>query len=225
MEVACLFSGGKDSTFAAYYAKKNYKLKYLVTAKPKEGSYMFHYPNIELTKIQAKLIGVKHIFYESCSEKEKEVEELKEVISKLKIDSIIAGAIASEYQRSRILKIAKELNLKLISPIWKIDEMEYLKKLIYLGFKIIITGVSAAGFTEEWLGREIDEKCLKDFKELNRKYKISIVGEGGEYESFVLDCPIFNKRIEILDFVKHMDSKINCWWLEIKKVRLVEKEI
>ncbi|RLG09919.1 diphthine--ammonia ligase [Candidatus Pacearchaeota archaeon] len=225
MEVACLFSGGKDSTFAAYYAKKNYKLKYLVTAKPKEGSYMFHYPNIGLTKIQAKLIGVEHIFYESCSEKEKEVEELKEVISKLKIDSIIAGAIASEYQRSRILKIAKELNLKLISPIWKIDEMEYLKKLIYLGFKIIITGVSAAGFTEEWLGREIDEKCLKDFKELNRKYKISIVGEGGEYESFVLDCPIFNKRIEILDFVKHMDSKINCWWLEIKKVRLVEKEI
>jgi len=223
MEVACLFSGGKDSTFAAYYAKKNYKLKYLVTAKPKEGSYMFHYPNIELTKIQAKLIGVEHIFYESCSEKEKEVEELKEVISKLKIDSIIAGAIASEYQRSRILKIAKELNLKLISPIWKIDEMEYLKKLIYLGFKIIITGVSAAGFTEEWLGREIDKKCLKDFKELNRKYKISIVGEGGEYESFVLDCPIFNKRIEILDFVKHMDAKINCGWLEIKKVRLVEK--
>jgi len=223
MEVACLFSGGKDSTFAAYYAKKNYKLKYLVTAKPKEGSYMFHYPNIELTKIQAKLIGVEHIFYESCSKKEKEVEELKEVISKLKIDSIIAGAIASEYQRSRILKIAKELNLKLISPIWKIDEMEYLKKLIYLGFKIIITGVSAAGFTEEWLGREIDEKCLKDFKELNRKYKISIVGEGGEYESFVLDCPIFNKRIEILDFVKHMDAKINCGWLEIKKVRLVEK--
>ncbi|RLJ01781.1 MAG: diphthine--ammonia ligase [Candidatus Aenigmatarchaeota archaeon] len=223
MEVACLFSGGKDSTFAAYYAKKNYKLKYLVTAKPKEGSYMFHYPNIELTKIQAKLIGVKHIFYESCSEKEKEVEELKEVISKLKIDSIIAGAIASEYQRSRILKIAKELNLKLISPIWKIDEMEYLKKLIYLGFKIIITGVSAAGFTEEWLGREIDKKCLKDFKELNRKYKISIVGEGGEYESFVLDCPIFNKRIEILDFVKHMDAKINCGWLEIKKIKLVEK--
>ena len=223
MEVACLFSGGKDSTFAAYYAKKNYKLKYLVTAKPKEGSYMFHYPNIELTKIQAKLIGVEHIFYESCSEKEKEVEELKEVISKLKIDSIVVGSILSEYQRSRILKIAKELNLKLISPIWKIDEMEYLKKLIYLGFKIIITGVSAAGFTEEWLGREIDKKCLKDFKELNRKYKISIVGEGGEYESFVLDCPIFNKRIEILDFVKHMDSKINCGWLEIKKVRLVEK--
>jgi len=223
MEVACLFSGGKDSTFAAYYAKKNYKLKYLVTAKPKEGSYMFHYPNIGLTKIQAKLIGVEHIFYESCSKKEKEVEELKEVISKLKIDSIVVGSILSEYQRSRILKIAKELNLKLISPIWKIDEMEYLKKLIYLGFKIIITGVSAAGFTEEWLGREIDKKCLKDFKELNRKYKISIVGEGGEYESFVLDCPIFNKRIEILDFVKHMDAKINCGWLEIKKVRLVEK--
>ncbi len=223
MEIACLFSGGKDSTFGAYYAKKNYQLKYLVTAKPKEDSYMFHYPNIELTKIQAKLIGVKQIFYESCSKKEKEVEELKQIISNLKIDSIVAGAVASEYQKSRILKIAKELNLKLISPIWKINQVEYLRKLISLGFKIIITGVGAEGLTRDWLGREIDENCVKDLIELNKKFKISIVGEGGEYESFVLDCPIFSKKIEILEVNKIFNKKENSGILEIKKVGLIEK--
>ena len=119
MKAGCLFSGGKDSTFAAYYAKKNYQLKYLISVKSKEDSPMFHYPNIELTKIQAKLIGVKHIFYESHNEKEKETEELKQVISKLDIDTIIVGAVASKYQRNRISKIAKELNLSL-SKVWRI---------------------------------------------------------------------------------------------------------
>ncbi len=223
MEVVCLSSGGKDSTFAAYYAKQKSKLKYLITAKPKEESYMFHYPNIELTKIQANLMGVKQIFYESCSEKEKEVEELKQVISKLKIDGIIVGAVASEYQKKRILKIAKELNLKLISPLWKINQVEYLKKLISLGFKIIITKVAAEGFGKDWLGRRIDEECLKELIKLNKKYKISVVGEGGEYESFVLDCPIFSKKIEVEKSSKIYDEKNHCGRLDIEKVRVLKK--
>ncbi len=223
MKAGCLFSGGKDSTFAAYYAKKNYQLKYLISVKSKEDSPMFHYPNIELTKIQAKLIGVKHIFYESHNEKEKETEELKQVISKLDIDTIIVGAVASKYQRNRISKIAKELNLKLISPIWKIDELQYLKKLIDLGFKTIITGVAAEGLTEDYLGKKIDENCIGDLIRLNKKFGISIVGEGGEYESFVLDCPIFDRKIEILDSVKYWNAKIQSGWLEIKKIRLVKK--
>ncbi|MCK4729691.1 MAG: diphthine--ammonia ligase [Candidatus Aenigmarchaeota archaeon] len=221
MEIGCLFSGGKDSTFVAYHAKKNGNLKYLITAKPKEGSYMFHYPNIELTKMQAKIMGVEQIFYESCSEKETEVEELEKIISELKIDALIAGAVASKYQRNRLENIAKNLNLELISPIWNIDEVEYLKKLIKLGFKIIITGIAAEGFTEKWLGREIDEKCVEDLIELNKKYKTSIVGEGGEYETFVLDCPIFSKRIKIVESEKIYDGTSGR--LEIKKVELVEK--
>ncbi|RLJ00712.1 MAG: diphthine--ammonia ligase [Candidatus Aenigmatarchaeota archaeon] len=221
MEIGCLFSGGKDSTFVAYHAKETGNLKYLITAKPKEWSYMFHYPNIELTKIQAEVIGVEQIFYESCSEKETEVEELEKIISKLKIDALTVGAVASEYQRNRVENIAKKLNLELISPIWNIDEVEYLKKLINVGFKIIITGVAAEGFTEEWLGREIDEECIEDLIELNKKYKTSIVGEGGEYETFVLDCPIFSKRIKIVESKKIYEG--DSGRLEIKKVGLVGK--
>ena len=223
MEVACLFSGGKDSTLAAYYAKQKYKLKYLVTAKAKEDSYMFHYPNIELTKVQAKLMGINQVFYESCSEKEKEVEELKKVISKLKIEGIVAGAVASEYQRTRIQKIAEELNLNLIFPFWKMDRIEYMKKMINLGFKIIIVGVAAEGFTEEWLGKEIDKKCVDNLVKLNKKYKIDIVGEGGEYETSVLDCPIFKKKIEILESKKIYNKSENSGRLDIKKIKLVEK--
>jgi uncharacterized protein (TIGR00290 family) len=57
--------------------------------------------------------------------------------------------------------------------------------------------VAADGFDETWLGRVIDEACIKDLLALKKKHKISIVGEGGEYETTVLDCPLFKQKIEV----------------------------
>lgn len=222
MDVACLFSGGKDSVFSAYIASKENKIKFLVTAKAKEGSYMFHHPNIELTKVQAELMGLKQVFYESCSEKEKEVEELEKVLSKLDVEGIVVGAVASEYQKRRIEHIANKLGLKLISPIWKVNEIIYIKTLITAGFKIIITSVSAEGLDKSWLGRIIDENCLNDLIELNKKYGVSIVGEGGEYETFVLDCPLFKNKIEIEASKKVIDNGSGI--LNITKIKLLKNK-
>lgn len=55
-------------------------------------------------------------------------------------------------------------------------------------------------------------------KKLLEKY---IGGKGGEYETFVLDCPIFSKRIKIIESEKIYEG--NSGILEIKKVELVEK--
>ena len=82
--------------------------------------------------------------------------------------------------------------------LWKKNPEKLLRKLIELGYEVIITSVKADGFSEEWLGRRIDESCLNDLLKLNRKYKIHLMGEGGEYETFVLDGPIFKKRLEIV---------------------------
>ena len=78
--------------------------------------------------------------------------------------------------------------------------MEYLNDLIKNKFNVIITGVFAYPFDGKWLGKKIDKKFVEEIKEMNKKYKISIIGEGGEFETFVMDCPLFSKELKIKSF-------------------------
>ncbi|MEM5853507.1 MAG: TIGR00289 family protein [Candidatus Aenigmatarchaeota archaeon] len=227
MRVAVLFSGGKDSTYATYIAKKQgYDVKYLVTIIPeREDSWMFHFPCIALTKLQAKALGIKQIMRKTKSEKEKELEDLKRVLEKIKgeIDAVVSGAVASNYQKYRIDKVCEELGLKHIAPLWEKDQEEVLKEEVKSGFEIMVTGVFAEGFDETWLGRIIDEELFEELLRLKRRFGISVSGEGGEYETFVLDCPLFKKRIDILSFKKIWDEKIKSGYVEVKEAKLVEK--
>jgi diphthine-ammonia ligase len=225
MRLASLWSGGKDSVYATYLAlKQGHEIRALITIFPeKQDSWMFHFPCLKLTKLQAKAIEIKQIVKKTKGEKEKELEDLKKVLERIKsdIDGIVSGAVASNYQKSRIDKICDELKLKHFSPLWQKNQEEVLEEEILAGFEIIITGVFSEGFDKSWLGRKIDDEIMKKLLDLKRKFGISVNGEGGEYESFVLNCPMFKKRIEILNSEIYWDSKTNSGYLIPKKARLV----
>ena len=226
MRLTALFSGGKDSTYALYLTSKEHKIKYLVSIiSENPESYMFHTQNIELTKIQAESMGLPIVTKVTKGEKEKELKDLREALMSIRneIDGVICGIVESKYQKSRIEKICEELGLKCLTPLWKKDPLQLLKSMLKAGFKIIITAVGAAGLTKEWLGRIIDERCLAELVELNKKYKVHLVGEGGEFETFVLDCPLFKKRIEVEEYETRWDEKTQSGGLLIKKVRLIDK--
>jgi len=218
MKVAVLFSGGKDSTMTIHWClQNNYTVKYLVTMIPKrEDSWMYHTPNIHLTELLAEAIGIPIVTKETSGLKEEEVEDLKDVLRGLGIDTVACGGFFSNYQKSRIERVCKELKLKFLAPFWHTDPEKFMKEIISLGFDVRIIGVYSEGFDESWLGRKIDEKTLKKLKELNKKYGINIVGEGGEYESIVLDGPIFKKKIKITDTEKIWDEKTQSGYLKIK---------
>ncbi|MEM5836662.1 MAG: TIGR00289 family protein [Candidatus Aenigmatarchaeota archaeon] len=225
MILAALWSGGKDSAYATYLAlKKGYKVKFLVTMLPEnKESWMFHFPCVELTKLQAKAAKIEHILKKTKGEKEKELEDLKKVLAKLEVDGVISGAIASNYQKSRIDKICEELGIKHFSPIWQEDQERVLKEEVKAGFEIIITGVFAEGFDESWLGRKIDEEAVKEILELKEKFGISPSGEGGCYETLTLDCPIFKKRLQIIRSRKIWEGMSG--YLQIDEAKLVPKDI
>ena len=200
MKVAALFSGGKDSVFAIYIAEQwGWDISHLVTIHPKkQDSWMFHSVNIHLTEKLAEAIDIPLIKKQTRGEKEEELKDLKEILKNLNIDGVISGAIASEYQRTRIEKICHELEIKSFAPIWHKNQELILREQINAGFKIIIVGVFAYGFDETWLGKTIDGKTIDTITQLGKKYAINTAGEGGEFETLTIDGPIFKKKL-VLD--------------------------
>lgn len=222
MKLVSLISGGKDSIFATFIASKKHEIKFLATVHSKNpDSMMYHTPNIGLTVFQAESMGIRLVSKESSGEKEKEIHDLKVLLTGMDVEGVVCGAIASKYQKNRIEKVCKELGLKLITPLWGKDPKKLLTDMLKNKFEIIITAVAADGFDKSWLGRKIDEKCIKDLIKLNKKFGVHISGEGGEYESLVVDCPLFSRKIKILKAKKIW--KGNCGIFNIIDAKLIEK--
>ena len=215
MNVAVLFSGGKDSTMAVYAAlDAKEDVKYLLSMKSKnDESYMFHVPNIHITDLLSQALDIPLMSVETDGVKEEELKDLRKAFIDLKnlgVEAIYTGALYSVYQKSRIERLGEEVGLKIISPYWHVDEFEYMRKIVSLGFKIIICGVAAWGLDESWLGRVIDDETIDELVKLNEKYYVDIAFEGGEAETLAVDGPIFKKRVEILKYKKewHLDSGV-----------------
>lgn len=202
IRVAVLFSGGKDSTLALYDSlQKKMEVRYLVSIFSKNPeSYMFHYPNMSMAIMQSLSIGIRLVTKKTEGKKEKELEDLKNVLESLKgeIEGVVVGAIASKYQKDRVSKICKSLKLKMIAPLWGKKPELLWKRILDAGFEVMITSVSADGLGKEWLGKVIDKKNLEKLKKVARKHKIHLSGEGGEFETLVLNGPIFKRRLKII---------------------------
>ena len=224
MRLAALVTGGKDSVLALYRAQQmGHTIKVLATMIPKRSdSYMFHFPNIHLMEYIARAVEIPLVTAETSGIKEKEVEDLKRLLASLDVEGVVSGAVFSSYQKERIQRICDELGLKSVTPLWHQDPLDLMNELIDLKFKVIIVGVYAYGFDKSWLGREINTKTLEKLVELNKRYQISLVGEGGEYESLVLDAPFFKKRIEIVEAETSYENGSGV--LVVKEAKLVDKD-
>jgi len=164
MKVAVLFSGGKDSAFALWCTQmQGWDIETLVTVFPKsEDSWMFHYPAVEWTRLQAQALDLRQEVVPTVGVKEKELEDLKQALSKVKkssgIDGIVSGAVASEYQKTRLDNLCESLGLRSFAPLWHKNQVELVKEQIESGFEIIVTACNALGLDEKWLGRRLGGK-------------------------------------------------------------------
>jgi len=211
MKLGVLFSGGKDSYLALQYASQDHEISCLLTLESeKEDSWMFHTPAIKWTKLQAKSMKMVHLVQKTSGIKEEELTDLRSIInsavSKYSIEGIVTGALASVYQTTRIQKICNELDLWCFNPLWQLPQEVLLNELLSSKIDSIITGVAAEPFAASWLGRQIDSTCINDLLVLKESHKINPAGEGGEIESFVLNAPLFTKKIVISKSTKHYSN-------------------
>ncbi|MBT3397383.1 diphthine--ammonia ligase [archaeon] len=203
MKLAVLFSGGKDSTYAAWLAKKyGYDLTCLISIQSEnKESFMFHVPSISQVKIQAERMNVPLILQKTKGEKEIELKDMekaiKQAIKDYGVGGIVTGAVESVYQASRVQEICNRLGIECFNPLWQKDQWELMEDLMKEKFEVIVVGVFAYPFDESWLGRKVDKKLLGELRKIHEELKINPAGEGGEFETLVLKCPLFDRGLKI----------------------------
>ena len=226
MLLGVLFSGGKDSVYACRRAMETDTVSCLITVVSENpDSYMFHTPNVGWAKLIAGAVGIPQLSWPTLGEEGAELADLSEAMAAAVdlygIEGVVTGAIESVYQAARVQRICRDLDLWCYNPLWQIDQLEYLRLLVSEGFEVIITGVFAYPLDESFVGARIDGPRIEKLEVLQNKYGINPSGEGGEIETFVLDGPVFKRRVEVLKAVKEYDNYRGR--LIIKEARLVDK--
>ncbi|EMS14524.1 ATP-binding domain containing protein [Entamoeba histolytica HM-3:IMSS] len=224
-----LLSGGKDSVYTIVYLQKHGIsidcLLHLEPSKPKESennSYMFQTALHEAIPYLAEAMNIPLINYQFESNssicidsnyvptQNDEIENLylgvKEVLNKFpQIDSICCGAIASTYQSNRLKNVANRCGLKVLVPLWQKDQKEVLNEIIESNLDVRLVKVCSMGLNQNDIG--------------------NVVGEGGEFESFVFDGPSFKKRLEVdFDVITELeDDYAPICYMNIKSIHCIDK--
>lgn len=213
MKLASLFSGGKDSTFAIHLAQKQgHEIKCLLSIFTKsDESHLLHHPNIQWTKLQAESMQIPQITINSNSDNPEDELSLLENLLKIakdeyEIEGIVHGGIKSNFQKEKFEKVCSKYDLAVIAPLWNLEPEQYLNDLLDAKFIFIMITVSSDGLDDSWLGKTIGLSEITTLKKLSRKFGFNLNFEGGEAETFVIDCPLFSNSIKINRAEKKWDG-------------------
>jgi ABC transporter with metal-binding/Fe-S-binding domain ATP-binding protein len=222
MKLAALISGGKDSIFAIHKAfEEGHEVTHLINIVPaRSDSYMFHSINLHMVELISTACEIPLIQQQSSGIKELELDDLTLALKKVDVEGILVGAIESQYQAGRIQKICDSMDLKVYAPLWHRNPEELLNEMSKV-LDIRIVQVAAEGLDRSCLGRPINVNSIEHLKALNRRHMIHMAGEGGEYETLVLDAPFYKKHIEIVK--SEVEWEGDSGSLKILEAKLVDK--
>ena len=213
MKLACLFSGGKDSTYAIHLAKKQgHDVVCLLSIFPKsEESHLLHHPNLRWTKLQSESMNIPQLtIISNSNETSDELIVMEKLLQNAKeqfqIDGLVHGGIKSKFQKEKFETLCLKLNLVSIAPLWGTDPKEYMNQLLDSNFHFMMITVSSDGLDEQWLGKLISKSDIEVLNNLSDKFGFNLNFEGGESETFVIDCPLFSTPIKINEFTKNWDG-------------------
>lgn len=228
LHVVASWSGGKDSCLALYKAALNgFKVSYLLNFISKDRRCMSHGLNSELIAAQSQAVGIPIIQRETTWDAYEGI--FKATLIELKrmgIEGAVFGDIHVKDHLDWVNRVCNEAGIIPLEPLWGMDPERVLRDFIDAGFKAIVVNVKADLFGEEWLGREVDLNFLNDLEKLRKERDFDLCGEYGEYHTFVIDGPIFKKRIKILESKRvRMEGYWRYWLLDILRFRVEEKGV
>ncbi|MCP8310543.1 MAG: diphthine--ammonia ligase [Candidatus Methylarchaceae archaeon HK01M] len=216
-----LSSGGKDSILALHKAcNLGLRVEGIITILPEDPeSMLYHTYNVIHVKKIAESTGIR--WYGVVAKKDEEERALERFIGRLSAEVLVSGEIASNYQKEKFDKIADSVDMRHFTPLWGMKPREVLEEILLIKMDVIIVAVAAYGLGEEWLGRHLTEESIGELLRLSEKYHFNPTGEGGDIESFVLDAPLYKKRLRLLRALKTWEKDRGS--LEIRELVLEDK--
>ncbi len=229
MDIAVLYSGGKDSTFAIQHAKeKGWNIKYLISVKPtRKDCFLFHYATVEQTKDLAKILQIPQ-FYVKCkvSDPIKEANIVKEVVEKqqkkLRIDAVVLGGTGlQETQLKSIQNALLPLGIEAFASHAGEEHDIVMEQMLNNGYEILITQIASDGL-KDWLGKKITKENFAQLKKDSIKHGFHIGFEGGYADTLVTDCPMFSKRL-VVEGMSVIFEDDYCGHVVINRYRMEDK--
>ncbi|KHN69247.1 putative PP-loop ATPase [Ordospora colligata] len=246
MRYLALVSGGKDSIYSIKCLEQEGHrvvcLLYMKSSQEYSDSYMYQTVGSEVAEMFGECMGVPIFVHETecrsinqqleyVRSEGDEVEDLYLAVSnaleRISFEAVSSGAILSQYQKNRIESVCKRLSLCSLSPLWQMDQKVLLERMIEEGIEARIVKVASSSLGKHCVGMNLKQilECMSDELHIT---ETNYCGEGGEYESVVLDCPMFIKRILIHDYevCEHPDEvgRNGCvFYMKINRYELNSK--
>lgn len=175
--------------------------------------------------------------------KDDEIEVLYQLLSEVKqsipdLQAVSVGAILSSYQRTRVEDVCGRLGLVVLSYLWQRSQLELMTEMCSMSkqedelnssesckLDARIIKVAAIGLDSTDLGKSLPQLFPKMLK-LNTQYEVHICGEGGEFESMVLDAPFFRKGfLKLEEVIDTTDSENDGVYNAQLKVKFQKREL
>lgn len=206
--VVVSLSGGKDSMYALYATlREGLKVDYLMFIKIGGKA---HLSNKWLMKLVSETIGIPAVTAGG------RVPEIRKKLRKLNAGIFVSGVMTTPEHMDYYREICDPIRVKHYAPLWGKNPLTALAEMKQIGFRMLIIEVDVSmGANRDWLGKEIDDSILQEIERLKTDRSMNPIGEFGEYHTFVVDCPMYKKRINI--------TKSKAIWNKAKGYFKIEK--
>ncbi|KAF8845824.1 adenine nucleotide alpha hydrolases-like protein [Paxillus ammoniavirescens] len=256
MKYVALLSGGKDSCFNLSHCQhNNHHLVAAATLSPHSGkadeidSYMYQTVGQDAIALIGQALDVplyQRVIQGQAVEQGAEYgvksaggggiagDETEDLHALLKdvldhhpdIQAVSVGAILSNYQRVRVEHVCRRLSLTPLAYLWQRNQSSLLSEMVSSHLNAILIKVAGAGLTPSDLGKSLSSMQTK-LSSLHKKFGAHPCGEGGEYETFTINGPLFKRRVDIREVeavVLDPSEVAPVAYLRIKQAVLVERE-
>jgi len=213
VDFGILYSTGKDSHLALCKALSFYKTFDILINLP-ENPFDVYFQQVpeEVVVLHEKAWGKEFI---KVREENYEV-ALRKLLRSTKAKLILSGVLYSAFQNRVLNEVAFDLGKEVASPNWLVGLEDYIPQYKSCGIKAIVTKVSAYGLGMEDVGKEVTEMFDKPNK--------NPLGEGGEYDSLVLESKIMPKKM-VLKGIEKARCGEYCYYAKKLYLSLENKAI